>query len=140
MEILYDRCAGLDVHKKMVSACRLLTLEAGSEQRELRSFGTTPHELLALRDWLREGGCTHVAIVSNGSYWKPVYNLLEGEAELLLVDLRPWKNVPARRAGVKNAEWVAELLRFGLLRDIFVPPRPQHELRDLRRERSDLID
>ena len=135
MEVLYARCAGLDVHKKTVVACRLFTLESGRKQQEVRTFGTTTGELLRLLDWLREGGCTHVAMESTGEYWKPVYNLLEGQAELLLVNPQHCKNVPGRKTDVKDAEWLADLLRHGLLKASFVPPRPQRELRDLTRGR-----
>jgi transposase len=140
MEVLYARCAGLDVHKKTVVACRLFTPESGRKQQEVRTFGTTTRELLALLDWLREGGCTHVAMESTGEYWKPVYNLLEGHLELLLVNPQHVKNVPGRKTDVKDAEWLADLLRHGLVKSSFVPARPQRELRDLTRGRCNLIE
>jgi transposase len=140
MEVLYARCAGLDVHKKTVVACRVFTPGSGRKQQEVRTFGTTTRELLALLDWLREGGCTHVAMESTGEYWKPVYNLLEGHAELLLVNPQHCKNVPGRKTDVKDAEWLADLLRHGLVKGSFVPPRPQRELRDLTRGRCNLIE
>lgn len=107
MEVLYARCAGLDVHQKTVVACRVFTPESGRKQQEARTFGTTTRELLALLDWLRAGGCTHVAMESTGEYWKPEYNLLEGHAELLLVNPQHVKNVPGRKTDVKDAEWLA---------------------------------
>ena len=140
MEVLYARCAGLDVHKKTVVACRVFTPESGRKQQEVRTFGTTTRELLALLDWLRESGCTHVALESTGEYWKPVYNLLEGHAELLLVNPQHVKNVPGRKTDVRDAEWLADLLRHGLVKGSFVPGRPQRELRDLTRGRCNLIE
>lgn len=140
MEVLYARCAGLDVHKKTVVACRIFTPESGRKQQEVRTFGTTTRELLTLLDWLREGGCTHVALESTGEYWKPVYNLLEGHAELLLVNPQHVKNVPGRKTDVKDAEWLADLLRHGLVKASFIPGRPQRELRDLTRGRCNLIE
>jgi transposase len=140
MELLYPRCAGLDVHKKTVVVCRVFTAESGRKQQEVRTFGTTTRELLALLDWLRAGGCTHVAMESTGEYWKPVYNLLEGHAELLLVNPQHCKNVPGRKTDVKDAEWLAELLRHGLVKGSFVPVRPQRELRDLTRGRVNLVE
>jgi transposase len=140
MEVLYARCAGLDVHKKTGVACRVFTPESGRKQQEVRTFGTTTRELLALLDWLHESGCTHVALESTGEYWKPVYNLLEGHAELLLVNPQHVKNVPGRKTDVKDAEWLADLLRHGLVKGSFVPGGPQRELRDLTRGRCNLIE
>lgn len=139
MEVIYERCAGLDVHKKTVVACRVHSRGGGCDGRETRSFGTTTRELLELLDWLTEWGCTHVAMESTGEYWKPVYNMLEGQVEILLVNAWHIKAVPGRKTDVADAEWIAELLRHGLLRASFVPPRPQRELRDLTRQRSTLV-
>jgi transposase len=122
MEVIHARCAGLDVHKKTVVACRITTQGNGHKEPAIATFGTTTPELLQLRDWLREGGCTHVAMESTGEYWKPVYYLLEGHVELLLVNARHIKAVPGRKTDVKDAEWLADLLRHGLLRPSFVPP------------------
>lgn len=138
MEMVYPRCAGLDVHKKTVTACRLLS-GAGGKEQETRTFGTTTRDLLALRDWLQEGGCTHVALESTGVYWQPVYNILEGSAELLLVNAKHVKHVPGRKTDVRDAEWLAELLRHGLLKASFVPPQPQRDLRELTRNRAVLV-
>jgi len=138
MEVMYECCAGLDVHKRTVVGCRVQG--GGREHRqETCSFGTTTEELLGLLDWLTEWGCTHVAMESTGEYWKPVYNILEGHVEILLVNAQHIKAVPGRKTDVKDAEWIADLLRHGLVRASFVPPRPQRELRDLTRQRSNLV-
>lgn len=135
MQVVHKRCAGLDVHKKSITACVLTP-----EGKELRVFGSTTSELLALADWLGERGVTHVAMESAGVYWKPVYNLLEGyELDLLLVNARHMKAVPGRKTDVKDAEWIADLLKHGLLKGSFVPDREQRELRDLTRYRRRLI-
>jgi len=116
MDVTYPRCCGLDVHKKQVVAC-LRTSGAGQpERKEIRTFGTTLPELEALRDWLTEAGCTHVAMESTGVYWKPLYNVLEGHVTLLLANAQHLKTVPGRKTDVKDAEWIADLLRHGLLR------------------------
>ncbi len=139
MEVIYERCAGLDVHKKTVVACRVHSLSNGRKEQETRGFGTTTDELLGLLDWLAAWGCTHVAMESTGEYWKPIYNLLEGHVEILLVNAAHIKAVPGRKTDVADAEWIADLLRHGLLRASFVPPRPQRELRDLTRQRANLV-
>jgi transposase len=139
MEVIYPCCAGLDVHKKTVVACVILTQKNGQKEQEKRTFGTTTGELLALLAWLQEKGCTQVAMESTGVYWQPVYNILEEHMEVLLVNARHVKNVPGRKTDVSDAEWLAELLRHGLLRASFVPPREQRHLRDLTRQRSKLV-
>lgn len=138
MEVLYEQCAGLDVHKKMVMACRVRMVGRRREQAVQR-FGTTTPELLALADWLAAWSVTHVAMESTGEYWKPVYNILEGNYELLLVNAQHLKHVPGRKTDVKDAEWLAECLRHGLLKASFVPERPQRALRDLTRYRTKLV-
>lgn len=135
MEVLYERCAGLDVHKKSVVACVLTS----SGEREIRSFGTMTGDLLTLVDWLKQWQVTHVAMESTGVYWKPVYNLLEGEMEVLLVNARHIKFVPGHKSDVKDAQWIAELLQHGLLKASFIPEAPQRELRELVRYRTHLI-
>ena len=121
MERVHERCCGLDVHKRTITACRLRW--RGSEwQKEIRQFGTMTKDLLALMDWLVREGCTHVAMESTGVYWKPVYNILEGQVELLVVNAQHLKAVPGRKTDVRDAEWIAELLAHGLLRGSFVPP------------------
>ena len=139
MQILYDRCAGLDVHKKTVVACALQPDGPEGGSRETRTFGTMTADLLALSDWLTTCGCTHVALESTGDYWKPVFNLLEGNFEVLLVNPQHVKAVPGRKTDVKDAEWLAELLQHGLLRASFIPPVAQRELRDLTRYRNTFI-
>ncbi len=137
METMYERCAGLDVHEKTIVACTLLPCPSGQPRKEVRTFGTMTQDILALRDWLEAQGCTHVAMEATGVFWHPVYNLLEGGAlELLVVNAQHIKNVPGRKTDVKDAEWIATLLRHGLLRTSFIPPRPQRELRELTRYRS----
>jgi len=139
MEVIYERCAGLDVHKKTVVACRMHSKGMGRKAQETRTFGTTTGELLALLDWLSAWECSHVAMESTGEYWKPVYNILEGHVQILLVNARDIKAVPGRKTDVADAEWIVDLLRHGLLRASFVPPLPQRELRDLTRQRSNLV-
>ena len=119
MDVLYPRCCGLDVHKKTVVACCLLSIEGPEPVKEMRTFRTMTADLLALADWLQERGCTHVAMESTGVYWRPVYNVLEGQCELLVVNAQHIKAVPGRKTDVKDAAWIAELLCHGLLRGSF---------------------
>jgi len=139
MDVVYERCCGLDIHKRTVVACLLTPGAAGQPVKELRTFGTVTDELLALAAWLQDAGCTHVAMESTGVYWKPVWNLLEEQFTLLLVNARHVKAVPGRKTDVRDAEWLADLLRHGLLRGSFVPDRPQRELRELTRYRTSLV-
>jgi len=139
MEIVYAHCAGLDVHKKTVVVAIIVPDEAGGLRKEVRTFGTMTADLLALSDWLMTCGVTHVAIESTGEYWKPVYNILENNFEILLVNAQHIKAVPGRKTDVKDAEWIAELLRHGLLKASFVPPLGQRELRELTRYRSTFV-
>jgi transposase len=139
MDVVYQRCCGLDVHKTSVVACLLISRSAGEPVRTVRTFGTMTEDLLALSDWLAEANCTHVAMESTGVYWKPLWNLLEGAFELLLVNPRHIKAVPGRKTDVTDAEWIADLLRHGLLRGSYVPDRPQRELRELTRYRTSLV-
>jgi len=140
MQVIYPRCAGLDVHKKTVVACVIHTQENGQKEQETRTFGTTTGELKELLSWLQKWDCTHAVIESTGVYWKPVYNILEDQVKVLLVNARHVKNVPGRKTDVSDAAWLADLLRHGLLRGSFVPPREQRNLRDLTRERSNLVE
>jgi transposase len=139
MQVIHCRCAGLDVHKATVVACVMVTGTDGVVQSEIKTFGTMTHELLELGDWLARHQVTQAAMESTGSYWKPVYNLLEGRMELLVVNAQHIKTVPGRKTDVKDAEWIAELLRHGLLRGSFIPPKPQRELRELVRHRANLV-
>ena len=135
MDTFHQRCCGLDVHKKTVMACVMTP-----EGRETRTFRTMTGELLALADWLKERGVVHVAMESTGVYWKPVYNLLEDEFKLMVVNAAHMRAVPGRKTDVKDAEWIAELLQHGLLRASFIPERPQRELRELTRYRRSLVE
>jgi transposase len=139
IEVLYERCCGLDLHKRSVTACRLTPGPEGGVTQEIRTFGTMTAELLALGDWLAEGGVTHVAMEATGVYWKPVWNLFEERFTLLLVNAAHVKVVPGRKRDVGDAQWLAELLRHGLLAPSFVPARPARELRELTRYRSSLV-
>ena len=139
MELVYERCCGLDVHKKTVVACLILPESKGQRSKEIRTFRTTTQDLLLLRDWLVLAGCTHVAMEATGVYWKPIYNLLEGAVELLVVNARHIKAVPGRKTDVRDAEWIADLLQHGLLTSSFIPAAPQRELRELTRYRTSLV-
>jgi transposase len=139
MDLLFAHVAGLDVHKQSVVACQLHTAPDGTVQRTTRSFGTTTPELLQLSDWLSAAAVTHVAMESTGVYWKPIYNLLEGLFTVWVCNAAHVKNVPGRKTDVKDAEWLADLLRHGLVQPSFIPPREQRDLRDLTRERTNFV-
>jgi transposase len=139
MDVVYERCCGLDVHKKRVVACLLTSGAAGEPVPTVRTFGTMTADLDALAAWLSAAGCTHVALESTGVYWKPLYNRLEEHFTLLLVNPQHIKAVPGRKTDVKDSEWLATLLRHGLLRGSFVPDRTQRELRELTRYRTALV-
>jgi transposase len=138
MEVLYPRCAGLDVHQGSVVACVRIANGARASH-EVRTFETTTKGLLALADWLREAGCTHVAMESTGVYWKPVWHVLEGDFERVLANATHIRNVPGRKTDVNDATWIADLLAHGLIRGSFVPPAEVQELRDLTRTRKQLV-
>jgi transposase len=139
MEIVHKTCAGLDVHKKTVVAAIIVPGEQGGLRKEVRTFGSMTSDLLALSDWLMACEVSHVAMESTGEYWKPVFNILENNFEVLLVNAQHIKMVPGRKTDIKDSEWIAELLRHGLLRASFVPPLGQRELRDLTRSRSTFV-
>ena len=135
MEVIYTHCCGLDVHKQTVVAC-LITPKG----KEIRTFGTMTESLLELADWLVANNCTAVAMESTGVYWKPIYNILEATGmEVLVVNAQHIKNVPGRKTDVKDSEWIANLLRHGLLRGSYIPDRDQRELRELVRYRTKMI-
>ena len=142
MAVVYARCAGLDVHKKRVVACAIVPGADGRAERTVRRFGTMTEDLVALAAWLAERAVAHVAMESTGVYWQPVWNILEehGGFELLLVNARHIKAVPGRKTDVRDSEWLAELLRHGLVRGSYVPDRAQRELRELTRYRTALIE
>jgi transposase len=135
MQVVHERCCGLDIHKKTIVAC-LLTREG----KQTRTFGAMTEELWELVDWLTDQQVTHVAMESTGVYWKPIYNLLEGlDLTVLVVNAQHIKAVPGRKTDVKDAEWIADLLRHGLVRGSYIPDRPQRELRELVRYRRSLL-
>src|SRR5919198_4611468 len=139
MEVVNERFGGLDVHKQTVVACVIVPGSGRLPHKEVRTFGTMTADLLEVVDWLTSCQVTHVAMESTGVYWKGIWNLLEGQVELLLVNAHHVKQVPGRKTDVKDCEWLADLLRHGLLKASFVPPRPQRELRELTRYRTSLI-
>ncbi len=134
MQIIHPCCCGVDVHTKTVVAC---LIKQGKKQ--VRTFSTMTDDLLAMSDWLVAEGCTHVAIESTGVYWKPVFNLLEGVLEVILVNARHVKAVPGRKTDVRDCEWLADLLRHGLLKASFIPPLYIREIRELTRYRQTLV-
>lgn len=138
MEVLYPRCAGLDVHQQTVVACARVAADS-TVQQEVRTFGTATADLLALADWLTAHGCTHVAMESTGVYWKPIWHVLDGQFELVLANALQIRSVPGRKSDVNDAMWIADLLAHGLIRSSFVPPAAIHELRDLTRTRKQLV-
>jgi len=140
MEIVYECCCGFDVHKKTVVVCLITPDVRGQRHKEIRTFRTMTKDLLALLDWLQEKGCTHIAMESTGVYWKPLYNLLEGHFELLLVNAQHIKAVPRRKTDVRDAEWIADLLQHGLPKGSFIPPTEQRHLRELTRHRTNLVE
>ena len=135
MDRVYERCCGIDVHKKIVVAC----LRCGRKQ-ELREFGTTTKELLRLADWLIQNDCQMIAMESTASYWKPLYNVFEScELKAMVVNARHMKAVPGRKTDTNDAEWIANLLQHGLLRSSFIPDKSQRELRELVSYRKSLV-
>jgi len=138
MQVVHERCAGLDIHKKSVYACVICLEEKGKKRQEVRSFGTMTADLLELSDWLRELQVTQVAMEATGVYWRPVWAVLEGQFELLLVNPHHIQAMPGRKTDAKDCEWIADLLQHGLLRGSFVPPTEIQDLRDLTRYRAEL--
>jgi transposase len=139
MEVVHSHCAGLDVHKKTVTSALQVPDPKKGWYQETRTFDTMTADLLELSDWLLQHGVTHVAMESTGEYWKPVFNILEQNFEVILVNAQHIKAVPGRKTDVNDAEWIADLLKHGLLRASFIPPEGQRELRDLTRERSNFV-
>ena len=139
MDTIFENVAGLDVHQKTIVACvRTIQPQGGHIAEEVLTFGTMTGDLLRLSDWLVKKGVTHVAMESTGVLWRPVWNILDGQFELLLVNPRELKRVPGRKSDVSDSQWIAQLLQCGLLRSSFVPSRPQRELRELTRQRTQL--
>jgi transposase len=139
MDVVHTRCCGIDIHKKTAVACVIVPGPDGQPSKTVRTFGTMTDDLLALADWLTSEGVSHVALEATGVYWKPLWNLLEASFALVLANPQHIKAVPGRKTDVKDAEWIADLLRHGLLRGSFVPDRPQRELRELTRYRTALV-
>jgi transposase len=143
MQVIYTHCAGLDVHKKTVVACCVTPGPDGQPHFETRTFAqrapAMTQDLLALADWLSQQGVPHVAVESTGEFWKPIYNILEAVFTIVVANAQHIKNVPGRKTDVKDAAWIADLLRHGLLRASFIPPLPQRDLRDLTRQRITLV-
>ena len=136
MEKIYDKCCGIDVHKKLIVAC----LRSG-RKNEIREFGTSTKEILSLTDWLMEKGCEMIAMESTGSYWKPIYNIIEScGLQAIIVNAQHMKAVPGRKTDVKDAEWIADLLQHGLLKASYIPDKAQRELRELVCYRKSLIE
>jgi len=140
VDVVHARCCGLDVHKKTVVACVLITAGDGTVDRQVRTFSTMTPDLLLLADWLSSLGVTHVALESTGVYWRPVFNVLEDEDRtLLLVNPQHMRAVPGKKTDVRDSEWLADLLRHGLLRASFIPPAPIRAIRELTRYRKTLV-
>lgn len=139
MDTMITHGAGIDIHKKTAVVCARITLPDGTVERHHRTFGTMTADLLQLSDWLTSLGITHVVVESTGEFWKPLYNLLEGTLEIMVVNAQHVKHVPGRKTDMRDADWLAELLCHGLLRASFIPPQPQRDLRDLTRQRTNLV-
>ena len=137
---MYERCAGIDVHKRNVVVCAITPDQWGQRHKEQCTFSTMMPDLLRMRQWFQNLGVTHVALESTGSFWKPIFHVLEGYMEVLVVNAQHLKAVPGRKTDLKDAEWIADLLQHGLLRPSFVPPAFQRELRELTRYRSSVIE
>jgi transposase len=140
MEVLHRVCGGLDVHRDTVVACLLRTDGPVAERKQTRTFATTTEGLLALGEWLTAAGCGDVAMEATGVFWKPVFNVLENVAHVVVANAAQIKGMPGRKTDVQDAQWIAELFQHGLIRPSFIPERFQRQLRDLTRTRTTLID
>lgn len=139
MRIIHTNVAGLDVHKKVVVAAIIVQQMDGIWLEAKRNFGTMTADLLELSDWLMAQGVTHVAMESTGEFWKPVFNILENNFEVIIVNAQHISKVPGRKTDQSDAEWIAELMQYGLLKASFIPPLGQRELRELTRYRSSFV-
>ena len=139
MDVVLESCCGIDVHKRTIVVCLMVGRSEEKAKKTVKTFSTMTRDLLACKDWLESQGCTQVALESTGVYWKPVFNILEESMEVILANAREIKNVPGRKTDVKDSEWIAQLVRHGLIRGSFIPPKPIRELRDLTRYRQKLI-
>lgn len=140
MQIVYERCAGLDVHKKSVMACLITPAPNGERRKERQTFSTMTPDLVRLREWLKERQCNQVAMESTGVFWRPIFNMLEGHLEVMVVNAGHIKTVPGRKTDSKDAEWIADLLQHGLLRPSFIPPAWQRIVRELTRSRTSVTE
>lgn len=137
MDLVYERCCGIDVHKNMLMVC----IFTGVRKKEIRQFGTMTDDIMEIVSWLRKTKCDIVAMESTGVYWKPVYNILESEGiETIIVNAQHIKAVPGRKTDVKDAEWIADLVRHGLVKPSFIPSREQRELREMVRYRNEIVN
>ncbi len=137
MEVLYQRCCGIDIHKNMMVACVFTSVR----KKEIRQFSTMTEDILQLVSWLKETGCEMAAMESTGSYWKPVYNIFEEEhIPIMVVNAQHIKGVPGRKTDVKDAEWIADLVRHGLVKASYIPNRDQRELREITRYRQEMME
>lgn len=137
MEVLYKQCCGIDIHKDMLMACVIMDIR----KKEIRQFGTMTEDILQLVQWLKDTNCEMVAMESTGNYWKPVYNILEDKGvPIIVVNAQHIKGVPGRKTDVKDAEWIADLVRHGLVKSSYIPNREQRELREITRYRQELIE
>lgn len=137
MDLIYERCCGIDVHKNMLMVC----IFTGVRKKEIRQFGTMTDDIMEIVKWLRETKCSIAAMESTGVYWKPVYNILESEGiETIVVNAQHIKAVPGRKTDVKDAEWIADLVRHGLVKPSFIPSREQRELREMVRYRNEIVN
>lgn len=140
MKVFYNCCCGMDVHRSVIKAnLRRTGVKGHPDLDEVRKFGTMTRDLLALGDWLKEAGCTHVAMESTGVFWKPVFNVLGSDFDIILVNARHYKSVPGHKTDARDCRWIGELLQHGLLKASFIPPQPIRELRDLTRHRRRLV-
>lgn len=137
MEVIYKQCCGIDIHKNMLVAC----IYMGARKKEIHQFGTMTDDILQLVDLLKDTNCEMVAMESTGNYWKPVYNILEDQnIPVIIVNAQHIKGVPGRKTDVKDAEWIADLVRHGLVKSSYIPNRDQRELREITRYRQELIE
>lgn len=140
MEAILERCCGIDVHKKTITVCLMTGKPQEKPKTTIRTFNTMTKDLLTCKEWLVSEGCTYAVVESTGVYWKPIFNILEDRMEVILANARHVKNVPGRKTDIKDCEWLAQLLRHGLIKGSFIPPKPIRELRDLTRYRQKLIE
>lgn len=138
MEVIYEKCCGIDIHKETLTACIMIGEGNRIAKKEIRTYRTMTEDIENLRDWLKRESITYIAIESTGIYWRPAYNILEEDFEIILANARHIKNVPGRKTDVADSEWLCKLLRNGLLRGSFIPPKHIRQLRDLTRYRSKL--